>query len=85
MQLKTILNRIQKHRGFVYEAVRFVGECIEVEVRARKNSKALCSVCVRPAPGYDTLAPRRFEFVPSWNLKVFLVYAGADYSAHVVV
>ncbi len=75
MQLKTILNHIQKYPGFVYETIRFVGENIEVEVRARKNSKALCSVCIRPAPGYDTLARRRFEFVPLWNLKVFLIYA----------
>jgi len=75
MQLKTILNRVQKHRGFVYKAARFVGECIEVEVRARKNGKAICSICKRPAPGYDTLDARHFEFVPLWNLKVFLVYA----------
>ena len=75
MQLKTILNRVQKHRGFVYEIVRFVGEEIEVELRPRKNSKAICSVCEQPAPGYDSLARRRFEFVPLWNLKVFFFYA----------
>ena len=75
MQLKTILNRVQKHRSFVYETVRVVGEQIEVELRPRKNSKAICSECKRPAPGYDTLAQRRFEFVPLWNLKVFFLYA----------
>jgi transposase len=75
MQLKTILNRVQKHRGFVYEIVSFVNEQIEVELRARKNSKAICSKCERPAPGYDTLDQRRFEFVPLWNLKVFFLYA----------
>ncbi len=75
MQLKTILNRVQKHRSFVYETVRFVGEQIEVELRARKNSQAICSGCHRPAPGYDSLARRRFEFVPLWNLKVFFLYA----------
>ena len=26
-------------------------------------------------PGYDTLATRRFEFVPLWGIAVFLVYA----------
>ena len=26
------------------------------------------------APGYDTLAPRRFEFVPLWGIAVFFVY-----------
>ena len=26
-------------------------------------------------PGYDTLAPRRFEFVPLWGIPVFFLYA----------
>ena len=30
---------------------------------------------LRPAPGYDRLPVRRFEFVPLWGIKVFLVYA----------
>ena len=75
MQLKTILNRVQKHRSFVYETVRFVGEHIEVELRPRQNSQAICSECQRPAPGYDRLEQRCYEFVPLWNLKVFFLYA----------
>ena len=77
MQVKTILNRIEKHRSFVYESVRW-GEGarleLEVEVRARANAKARCSGCGQAGPGYDTLAPRRFEFVPLWGIAVFLVY-----------
>ena len=72
---KTILNRVQKHRSFVYETVRFVGEHIEVELRPRQNSQAICSECQRPAPGYDRLEQRCYEFVPLWNLKVFFLYA----------
>ena len=78
MQVKAILNRIEKHRSFVYESVRWVEGTrlvLEVEVRARANTKARCSGCGQAAPGYDTLAPRRFEFVPLWGIAVFFVYA----------
>ncbi len=41
MQLKTILNRVQKHRSFMYGPARLVQGArlaIEVEVRARANT-----------------------------------------------
>ncbi len=79
MQLKTILNHVQKFKSFVYGTVRWVeragGPVLEVEVVERANGRALCSGCGRPAPGYDRLRVRRFEFVPLWGIKVFLVYA----------
>jgi len=79
MQLKTILNRVEKHRSFVYGAIRLqedLGELvIEGEIRPRKNSRPTCSGCSRPGPGYDTLPVRRFEFVPLWGIKVFFRYA----------
>jgi transposase len=43
-------------------------------VRPRKGSAALCSRCHQPAPGYDQLAERRFEFIPLWGFFVFLLY-----------
>ena len=68
MQVKTILNQCHKLKSFVYEQVRFVLEqgerLIEVKVVARRNSQALCSCCGRPAPLYDRLQERRFEFIP---------------------
>jgi transposase len=79
MQLQTILNRVQKHKSFVYGKARFVQArgrlSLEVEVQPRKNGRPLCSGCNRPGPGYDTLPARRFEFIPLWNILVFLVYA----------
>ncbi len=78
MQLKTILNRVQGHRSFVYGAARLIDGsdlAIEVEMRARANARARCSICGRPGAGYDSLPPRRFEFVPLWGIRVFLVYA----------
>ena len=73
MQLKSILNRVQKHPSFVYEAVRLVEHPrlrIEVRVRPRAGTRARCSQCRRPAPGYDTQALRRFDFVPLWHIPV---------------
>ncbi len=67
MQLKTILNRVQRHESFVYGPTRLIESerlALEVEVRPRANTRAKCSGCGSTAPGYDTLAERRFEFVP---------------------
>ena len=33
MRVKTVLNRVYKVKGFVYEKTRFVGDGIEVGVR----------------------------------------------------
>lgn len=75
MQIKTVLNRVHKVKGFVYEKVRFVGDGIEVRVRPRKRSRPICSGCDQVGPGYDTLPTRRFAFVPMWAISVALVYA----------
>src|SRR5262249_9795909 len=77
MELTTILNRCHRFRGFVYEHARFITgkKSIEVVLRPRKGSAAVCSRCHLPAPGYDQLAERRFEFIPLWGFFVFLRYA----------
>jgi len=79
VQLKTILNRVEKLRLFVYGEPTFGkmarGRSIEVPIRPRSNSRPVCSGCGRPGPGYDTLPVRRFEFVPLWGFLVFFVYA----------
>jgi hypothetical protein len=35
-----------------------------VDVRPREGSAAVCSGCHQPAPGYDHLPERCFEFIP---------------------
>jgi len=75
MQLKTVLNRVHKIKGFVYENTRFVGDRIVVDIRPRKGSQPICSGCGRRGPGYDTLGERHFHFVPVWAIGVVLVYA----------
>jgi transposase len=47
---------------------------IEISVRPRKGSAAICSRCHQPGSGYDQLPERRFEFIPLWGYFVFLLY-----------
>jgi hypothetical protein len=63
MELTTILNHCHHHRGFVYQHARFSPDkkTIEVVVRPRQGTAAICSGCQNPAPGYDQLPERRFE------------------------
>jgi transposase len=80
MRLCTILNRLYHHKGFVYGSPEFRdpegGERagIRVPVRPRQGSRAICSSCALPAPGYDHLPRRDYQFVPLWGLPVFLAY-----------
>ena len=76
MELLTILNHCYRHRGFVYEHARFSPgkKTLEVDVRPRAGSAAVCSGCHQPAPGYDHLPERRFEFIPFWGILVFFLY-----------
>ena len=77
MELITILNRCHRFRGFVYHHSRFTADrnSIEISVRPRQGSAAICSRCHHSAPGYDQLPERRFEFIPFWGFLVFLLYA----------
>ncbi len=78
MELITILNQCYRQKGFVFQDASFVGRHqheIEVSIVPRKHSKANCSGCGKPRPGYDRLPERRYEFIPFWGFKVFLIYA----------
>ena len=76
MELITILNHCYRQRGFVYRNVRFSSDkkTLEVDVRPRHGTTAVCSRCHKPAPGYDQLPVRRFEFIPFWGILVFFLY-----------
>jgi transposase len=71
MELITILNRCHRFRGFVYQHAHFSADkkSIEVAVRPRKGSAAVCSRCHLPAPGYDQLAERRLLPAPVGKLQ----------------
>jgi transposase len=79
MLVKTILNRIEKHPGFIYGRIRLEERggdlTLTVDVRPRAGTKAKCSGCGAACPGYDTLPTRSFQFVPLWGILVFFLYA----------
>jgi hypothetical protein len=66
MELITILNRCHRFRGFVYQQAHFSADkkSIEVAVRPRKGSVAICSRCHLPAPGYDQLGDGALSSFP---------------------
>ena len=76
--LKTVLNRVERLKGFVYESSRLVPgrePRIEIRLRSREGSRGACSHCQKPATGYDKLAERRFQFVPLWGIATYFRYA----------
>jgi len=79
MLVKTLLNSVEKHKGFVYEWIKLVRvgtqKQIHIKVRPGKRCKGLCSDCRTPGPTYDTLDERRFQFVPLWGIVVYFLYA----------
>ena len=79
MQLKTILNRVEHFKSFVYGKAWWMEGApwptIEVEIHPRKNGRPVCSGCGQVRPGYDRLPARRFEFVPLWGIAIYFVYA----------
>lgn len=79
MQLKTILNRVEPHKSFVYGSITMIQEAgrlaLEIQLQSRANGRPVCSGCRRRRPGYDRLPSRRFEFVPLWGIAVFFIYA----------
>jgi transposase len=79
MQLKTILNCVEKHQRFVYEKIQMIENGsqreLEIPIRPRRNSRPVCSGCGQPGPGYDILPARRFDFVPLWGILTYFVYA----------
>jgi transposase len=79
MHLRTILNSFHHHTGFVYGTEYFAEveakKAIVIPIRPRVNSKAICSCCNNPAPGYDTLPTRFFSFVPLWGFLVYFAYS----------
>jgi transposase len=81
LQVKTVLNAIQRFPGFVFHDIRLCRyddgrpRCIEINVAPHGGIPGKCSRCHKPAPGYDTLPQRHFLFVPILGLVAWFLYA----------
>lgn len=78
MLIETLLNKIEKYKGFVYDDVTFEEggrPRLIIHIRPDKRCKPVCSVCDEPCPGYDKMpGTRYFDFVPMWGLLVLFAY-----------
>jgi len=78
LEVKTILNRIQRFVGFVYSSIRLRGSGgslrIEAQIEPHRGFRGKCATCLKPSPGYDQLPERRWLFVPLWGIIVHFFY-----------
>ena len=74
--LNTLLNKVHKFKSFVYKKVCFNKDssAIIAHVEPRANSKPVCSSCFCKGSVYDHQSVRLFEFIPIWNIPVFISY-----------
>ena len=79
MLIKTVLNRLERYKSFVFGAVTFQvvngSEALVVEIKSRTNSKPECPECGKRGNKRDTQPTRLFEYVPIWAFKVYFQYA----------
>ena len=71
---------MQRFAGFVYQEVRLhchqgLPQSIEIILQPHQGIHRRCSHCQRPAPGYDCLPERRWQFVPLWGIPTHFRYA----------
>jgi transposase len=79
LDIKTLLNRVQRFVGFIYTSIglRGSGDALRMEVRIKphRGIRGQCATCRQSRPGYDVLAERRWLFVPLWGIRVHFFYA----------
>lgn len=79
MLIKTLLNKVEKNKSFVYDNEHFEAvegqEALVVDMRSRANADPECPECGRRFGTYDTQKPRLYEYVPLWGFKVFFRYS----------
>lgn len=78
LEVKTLLNRIQRFVGFIYHSIRLRGaggsQWIEVKIEPHQGIRGKCAKCLAPCPGYDLLPERRWLFPPLWGIVVHFLY-----------
>jgi transposase len=79
MLIKTLLNKIERFKSFVYTTTKIVliegVEALIVDIVPRRNSLPICPECNKHRKMYDRQPPRLFEYIPIWSFKVYFRYA----------
>jgi len=79
MLIKTVLNKIEHFKSFVFGDAEFITvnghEALVIDIKPRKNGKPECSVCGSRCNFHDLLPVRLFEYIPLLAFKFFFRYA----------
>lgn len=79
MLVKTILNKVEKFKSFVYRKVSWetvAGEqSLIIALHPRKSTRGECCLCGKQCATYDTQPPRYYEYVPLWGFRVYFCYS----------
>lgn len=75
MDLKVIINHVEKHKGFIIDTIRFNDKKdIEVVMAPDCRTKPTCPCCGGLATLYGTLNERRYRYLPILGIAVFFLY-----------
>lgn len=79
MLIKTLLNKVERFKSFVYGSVSVLpvngAEALVIDVNPRRNSQPACPECGKRSASYDRQPQRFFEYLPVWTFKCYLSYA----------
>ena len=79
MLIKTLLNKVERFKSFVYGAAQVMhvdgGEALVIDILPRRNSQPACSECGKRGKVYDRQPARFFEYLPTWTFKTYFRYA----------
>lgn len=79
MLIKTLLNKVERFKSFVYKAIHIVivggEEALVIDIEPRRNSRPHCPECGRLCGVYDRQPQRLFEYLPIWSFKAYFRYA----------
>ena len=78
MLIKTLLNKVERFKSFVYSTacVTLVDgvEALVIDIEPRRNSRPVCPECGKRRNAYDRQPPRLFEYLPVWTFKAYFRY-----------
>ena len=79
MLIKTLLNKVERFKSFVYgtTCVTLIAgvEALVIDIEPRRNSRPICPKCGKRQRMYDRQPQRLFEYIPVWSFKTYFRYA----------
>jgi len=79
MLIKTLLNKVERFKSFVYGSIcvtLIAGvEALVIDIEPRRNSRPICPECGKRQKMYDRQSQRLFEYIPVWSFKTYFRYA----------